>query len=211
MQNKAILYSFRRCPYAIRARMSLKYSQQTVELREVVLADKPAQLLAVSPKGTVPVVVFNNGRVIEESLDIMLWALQKADPEDWCENLDAQLALISKNDHEFKPMLDKYKYADRFPEQPPAHYRSAGMVFLEILDQRLQKHRYLFADSRRLADVALFPFVRQFAHVDLAWFEACKLRHLKQWLLDFKHSELFTACMLKYPKWQSDTSGIDFP
>lgn len=215
MPTSPILYSFRRCPYAMRARMSLVYSQQTVELREVVLKAKPAELLAISPKGTVPVLLCEDGRVIEESLEIMLWALNKADPDGWLaeeqKQKQSQLELITDNDEQFKPLLDRYKYADRFPEFPEHYHREQCFGFLSTLDEKLQNHTFLFGEQIRLADIAIFPFVRQFAHVDLEWFDASLWLSLKRWLNYFKESDLFTRSMSKYPAWKSGDVPLQFP
>lgn len=206
-----ILYSFRRCPYAMRARLAIYYAQQHVELREVSLKHKPTSLYTYSPKATVPVMAFNDGRVIDESLDIMLWALNKQDPDNWLENLDDQGELIKQNDFEFKQFLDKYKYADRHPELSELAHRDNCYFFLEELEQRLTKHPYLFSDRPRLADMALLPFIRQFAHVDLSWFERSAWTQVNKWLMNFKTSELFKSIMFKYPVWSEGDAVTLFP
>jgi len=191
--------------------MSLVYSQQTVELREVVLKAKPAELLAISPKGTVPVLLCDDGRVIDESLDIMRWALDRADPDAWLKDEAEQIELIKCNDEQFKPLLDRYKYADRFPEYSEHYQREQCFGFLSTLDEKLQNHTFLFGEQVRLADIAIFPFVRQFAHVDLQWFEASQWQALKRWLNYFKKSDLFTCSMSKYPAWKSGDVPLQFP
>lgn len=215
MPTSPILYSFRRCPYAMRARMSLVYSQQTVELREVLLKDKPADLLAISPKGTVPVLLCEDGRVIEESLEIMLWALNKADPNAWLtqekKQEQRQFELITANDKQFKALLDRYKYADRFPEFSEQYHREQCFEFLRRLEEKLAKHTFLFGEQPCLADIAIFPFIRQFAHVDLEWFEASSWHKLQRWLNYFKKSDLFTRSMTKYPTWENGDSPVHFP
>ncbi|MBN3965227.1 glutathione S-transferase [Pseudomonas gregormendelii] len=195
------LYSFRRCPYAMRARMALRYSAVAVEIVEVSLKAKPPQMLALSPKGTVPVLSID-GAVIDESLAIMRWALEQNDPADWSLKDDpagqAQTrALIEENDQVFKVHLNHYKYAERYPEQPMAFYRAEGEKFLSKLDELLQRNDYLLADHPCLADVALMPFVRQFAHVDRAWFAQTPYVRLQAWLQRFIESELFTSIMQK--------------
>ncbi|VVN84538.1 glutathione S-transferase [Pseudomonas fluorescens] len=195
------LYSFRRCPYAMRARMALRYCAVAVNILEVSLKAKPAEMLALSSKGTVPVLSVD-GRVIDESLEIMHWALEQNDPQDWLLKDDlvaqqASAALIEENDQLFKVYLDRYKYADRYPEQPMEHYRGQGAVFLQKLDDLLQQHDYLLADHPSLADIALVPFVRQFAHVDRDWFAQTPYRHLQAWLQRFLESELFVGVMAK--------------
>ncbi|EJM92014.1 glutathione S-transferase [Pseudomonas sp. GM74] len=195
------LYSFRRCPYAMRARMALRYSGVAVDIVEVSLKAKPAEMLALSGKGTVPVLSVD-GRVIDESLDIMRWALAQNDPQDWLLKDDpdaaAQIApLIEQNDQVFKVHLNRYKYAERYPEQPMEVYRGEGEVFLQRLEALLEGRDYLLADHPSLADVALMPFVRQFAHVDREWFAQTRYRRLQDWLQRFLESELFTSIMKK--------------
>ncbi|KWV87777.1 MULTISPECIES: glutathione S-transferase [Pseudomonas] len=195
--NEALLYSFRRCPYAMRARLTLRYSGVPVRIIEVSLKAKPAEMLALSPKGTVPVLSVE-GRVIEESLEIMQWALAQHDPDDWLLQGDpAVLALIDENDQVFKHHLNRYKYAERYPEQPMEHYRAEGEGFLQKLEGLLAEREYLLAEHLSLADVALAPFVRQFAHVDREWFAGTPYQRLQIWLQRFLESPLFTAVMAK--------------
>ncbi|WP_131670258.1 glutathione S-transferase [Pseudomonas parakoreensis] len=191
------LYSFRRCPYAMRARMALRYSGVAVEIVEVSLKAKPAAMLAISPKGTVPVLEAD-GRVIDESLEIMRWALAQHDPDDWLLGGDSRIAeLIEANDQVFKVHLNRYKYAERYPEQPMEVYRAEGAVFLQRLDGLLEGRDYLLSDHLSLADVALLPFVRQFAHVDREWFAQTPYVRLQAWLQRFLESNLFTSIMKK--------------
>jgi glutathione S-transferase len=197
------LYSFRRCPYAMRARIALRYSGVAVQIVEVSLKAKPAEMLALSSKGTVPVLSVD-GRVIDESLEIMRWALAQNDPQNWLLKDDPQgqqrsAALIEENDQVFKVHLNRYKYAERYPEQPMAFYRSEGEVFLRKLEELLEGRDYLLAEHPSLADVALMPFVRQFAHVDREWFEQTPYVRLQAWLQRFLESELFTSVMQKQP------------
>ncbi|PKH18620.1 glutathione S-transferase [Pseudomonas fluorescens] len=195
--SEALLYSFRRCPYAMRARLALRYSGVPVEIIEVSLKAKPAQMLALSPKGTVPVLSLD-GRVIEESLEIMQWALAQHDPDDWLLQGDpAVLALIAENDQVFKHHLNRYKYAERYPEQPMEHYRAEGEVFLQKLEDLLADREYLLAGHLSLADAAVVPFVRQFAHVDREWFAGAPYRRLQAWLQRILESPLFMAVMAK--------------
>nr|WP_284738896.1 glutathione S-transferase [Pseudomonas marginalis] len=192
-----MLYSFRRCPYAMRARLALRYSGVPVRIVEVSLKAKPAEMLALSPKGTVPVLSVD-GEVIDESLAIMQWALAQHDPDNWLlEGDPAVLALVAENDQGFKYHLDRYKYAERYPEQPMDHYRAEGEVFLQKLEGLLTGHAYLLADQPSLADMALAPFVRQFAHVDRDWFAAAPYPRLQQWLERFLQSPLFVGVMAK--------------
>ncbi|WP_030130496.1 glutathione S-transferase [Pseudomonas sp. QTF5] len=195
------LYSFRRCPYAMRARMALRYSGVAVNIVEVSLKAKPAEMLALSSKGTVPVLSVD-GRVIDESLEIMRWALAQNDPQDWLLKDDPQgqqrsTALIEENDQVFKVHLNHYKYAERYPEQPMAFYRAEGEVFLRKLDESLEGRDYLLAGHPSLTDVALMPFIRQFAHVDREWFGQTPYVRLQAWLQRLIESDLFTGVMQK--------------
>ncbi|WDG40190.1 glutathione S-transferase [Pseudomonas synxantha] len=195
--NEALLYSFRRCPYAMRARLALRYSGVAVRIFEVSLKAKPAEMLALSSKGTVPVLSVED-RVLEESLDIMQWALAQHDPDDWLlEGKPEVLALIAENDQVFKHHLNRYKYAERYPEQPMEHYRAEGEVFLQKLEDLLTNREYLLAEHMSLADAAVVPFVRQFAHVDRAWFAGAPYRRLQAWLQRILESPLFIAVMAK--------------
>jgi glutathione S-transferase len=202
----SILYSFRRCPYAIRARMAVRVSRQTLELREVVLKDKPEQMLTLSPKATVPVLHLTaKEQVLEESLAIMLWALEQRDPDGWLgegeSTLAESLAWIAANDGEFKHWLDRYKYADRHPGYSEEFYRDKAMDFIHELEQSLSKSTYLLGSKMSLADVAVMPFVRQFAFVDKAWFDAEAPQHVQKWLAEHLQSDLFLSVMDKLPQW----------
>lgn len=192
--TEPLLYSFRRCPYAIRARMALRVSGVRYRLEEVALRAKPPGLIAASPKATVPVLVLEDGQVIEESLAIMHWALERHDPEQWLAGNDA--ALIARNDGIFKHHLDRYKYPDRHASDPAEH-RAAGLAILADLEQRLARHANLCSDARSLTDIALFPFVRQFAAVEPAWFAAQPIPAVQAWLARHLASPLFTAVMTK--------------
>ncbi|AKH42639.1 glutathione S-transferase [Altererythrobacter atlanticus] len=207
-RHEAILYSFRRCPYAMRARLALAISRTACELREVKLSAKPPQLLEASPKGTVPVVVLPDGTVIDESIDIMRWALGRHDPEGWLERDDRDL--IARNDGAFKHDLDRYKYPDRHDSDSLAH-RESALGFLRELDQRLEAKGQLCGSARGLADMAIMPFVRQFAGVDREWFDALPLRHLKDWLAAHLASDLFGAIMIRPRPWIEGDAPIVFP
>ena len=198
MRTEPVLYSFRRCPYAIRARLALAISETPCALREVHLARKPAAMLAASPKGTVPVLVLADGTVIDESVLIMRWALARNDPEGWLERDDADL--IERNDGRFKHDLDRYKYPDRFGSDAAA-YRERGLEFLSVLDVRLSASGQLRGAKRGMADAAIMPFVRQFAAVDPDWFAAQPLSHLKTWLAGHRESPLFAAIMERVAPW----------
>ncbi|MEM8921774.1 MAG: glutathione S-transferase [Pseudomonadota bacterium] len=203
--TRPILYSFRRCPYAMRARMALAASGEVCALREVVLRDKPAAMLQASPKGSVPVLVLADGAVVDESLDIMLWTLRRRDPQNWLTpergDLDEMLALIAANDGPFKHALDRYKYPNRYDNVDPKDERATGLAWLMELSARLDDADYLFGSRPSLADIAIFPFVRQFANTDRDWFDQVIPATLLQWLETWLASEQFTSIMRKYPVW----------
>ena len=202
----SILYSFRRCPYAMRARMALMYSQINIEHREILLKDKPVSMLQYSVKGTVPVLVVAD-KVIDESLDVMYWALNQNDPENWLLNGDdlqqEMLKLIHISDTEFKPLLDKYKYSDRY-ELNEEQYREDAEWFLSMLEQKLRDHDQLINNYISLADVAVFPFVRQFAFVNKQWFDNNKYTSLQNWLDRHLKSTLFQSIMQKHVLWRDN-------
>lgn len=207
-----VLYSFRRCPYAMRARMAIVASGQCCELREVVLRDKPADLLATSPKGTVPVLVEPNGHVIDQSLDIMLWALQQNDPAGWLQPaLDDMLQLVAACDGDFKNHLDRYKYPQRHAEADATSHRQEAGTFITQLETRLAASPYLFAHHATLADFAIAPFVRQFANVEPDWFASQPWPHVQAWLAALVNGPVWTRVMDKYPQWVAGTDGIAFP
>ena len=191
--HKPKLFTYRRCPYAIRSRLALYQAGIDYESIEISLKDKPSDFLALSPKGTVPVLVQSDGKVIEESLEIMLWALNINDREHWVlKDNDLCQKLIFENDFHFKKNLDKYKYADRFPEHSKEYYRSQCEIFLNALEEKLQFKLYLIEDRISIADIAIFPFVRQFRLVDENWFLNSKYDALKKWL-----NGLINSCMFK--------------
>jgi len=207
-----VLYSFRRCPYAMRARLALAVSAQPHELREVVLRAKPADMLAASPKGTVPVLVQPGGEVIEESLDIMRWALARHDPAQWLSPPGASPGemdtLIAANDGDFKCHLDRYKYPNRYPQDSEGDaagfalkHRSEAARWLAQLDDRLASG-WLMGTQASLADMAILPFIRQFAHTDADWFAAQPWPRLQGWLAAFEGSELYAGVMGKHVAWQ---------
>lgn len=202
---QAVLYSYRRCPYAMRARMALHYAGIAVEIREIVLRDKPQAMLLASPKGTVPVLVLPDGTVLEQSLDIMYWAVQQHDPEAWYEATLASdmQALIDMNDGAFKQALDRYKYPERYPQASQAAHRLAGETFLQQLETQLNKHPFLLKQQPCMADIAIFPFIRQFAAVDTAWFEQSSYHAVQKWLQYLCNSDLFIHVMQKYPVWHA--------
>lgn len=213
MSDTPILYSFRRCPYAMRARLAIKQSGVKVVLREVVLRNKPPSMLSISPKGTVPVLQLPNGDVIDESWDIVHWATAEQGTSqirgDVTRVSDAN-QWVQKNDHEFKQHLDHYKYADRFPEFSAEHYRTQAERFLSLLDQQLAQHAFLLDNQPSLADIGIFPFVRQFAHVDIEWFRQAPYPHLQRWFDYYLSSELFASIMNKYPAWEEGQEPLTF-
>ena len=205
-----ILYTFRRCPYAIRARMTLRYAALEYEHREVLLKNKPDAMRKASPKATVPTMVLPDGRVLDESIDIISWALQINDPQHWLPSPTdtAAQALMHENDFVFKQHLDHYKYADRFPQHSAAHYREQACEFLNKLESQLRANDYLTSPQLNMTDVAIFPFIRQFAFVDKAWFDQAPYPSLQSWLQRQLDSELFQQVMDKYPAWQDGDDAV---
>jgi len=211
MTDLPILYSFRRCPYAMRARMAIAASGVPVELREVLLKDKPPALLKASAKATVPVLVLANGNVIDESLDVMQWALEQSDPQHWLKDAAFDSEWIEECDNGFKHWLDRYKYADRHPEHPATFFRTNAEVFLAKIEDTLTRLTWLTGDSAGVADVALFPFIRQFASVDPVWWQGAPYPQTRRWLEEWLDSALFATVMTKYPRWESNAAGEVFP
>ena len=206
------LYSFRRCPYAMRARLGILFAELQVELREITLKNKPSQMLAISPKGTVPVLQLVDGTVIEESREIMIWALEQQDPQGL---LDAEVlqqanALIDKNDNEFKYWLDRYKYADRHTDMTQTEYRQKGEIFLQVLEELLTKNPYLLGKTVTIADIGIMPFVRQFAHVDRDIFYSLPYPNLQRWLQDWLQHPFFLQTMTKFQPWQDGDEAVIF-
>ena len=204
------LYSFRRCPYAMRARLGILFAELQVELREITLKNKPCQMLAISPKGTVPVLQLVDRTVIEESTEIMIWALEQQDPQGL---LDAEVlqqanALIDKNDNEFKYWLDRYKYADRHTDMTQKEYRQKGEIFLQVLEALLTKNPYLLGKTVTIADIGIMPFVRQFAHVDSDVFYSLPYPNLQRWLQDWLQHPFFLQTMTKFQPWQDGDEAV---
>ncbi|WP_417458542.1 glutathione S-transferase [Kordiimonas sp.] len=210
-----ILYSFRRCPYAMRARLALASAGVSVKLREVVLRDKPTSMLEASPKGTVPVIIEPGGGVIDESLDVMLWALGRNDPEEWLKPGAGTMAdmrdLIALNDGDFKHHLDRFKYATRYEDADPEEHRAGAEKFLHLLEAKLSENPWLFGARASLADYAILPFVRQFAGAAKDWWQGAPYPHVQTWLDGFKTSERFKAVMRKYPQWHEGDEEPVFP
>lgn len=204
-----ILYSFRRCPYAMRARLGVLSAGLTVELREVVLRDKPPAFLETSPTGTVPTLKAGDV-VIDESLDIMVWALRQSDPQSLLDMPQAGWDLITANDGPFKAALDRTKYVTRYPDSDPEAQRSIASDYLRDLNQRLNGQDWLMGDRETLADLAIAPFVRQFAHIDRAWFDAQPWPDLILWLNRFLGSPRFARAMPKFTQWHEGDAPIYF-
>ena len=210
-----VLYSFRRCPYAMRARLALLASGVVCELREVVLAHKPPELLQASPKGTVAVLVLPDGQVLEQSLDIALWALSAHDPQAWLPPAGplrtVVLQWIAQCDGDFKHHLDRYKYPHRYALPNGLAHRALGTEFLQRINDHLAAHGTLGQAGWGLADAALAPFVRQWAHTDAAWFARQPWPALQQWLSDFEASADFARIMRKTPGWYPGADRVLFP
>lgn len=204
---KPTLYSFRRCPYAMRARLAVASAGVEVELREILLKDKPQAFLEVSPSATVPSLLTADG-VIDESFDIMLWALRQNDPEGWLAMQDEGYDWIKRADGPFKQALDRTKYETRYPDSDPTAQRDIAARFLSDLNDQITQWMY---ERATLADYAILPFVRQFAFIDKAWFDAQDWPNLQGWLEGFLTSEVFAAIMVKYPPWQEGDAPVDFP
>lgn len=215
MSALPVLYSFRRCPYAMRARLALAVSGQVCELREVVLRNKPQSLLQASPKATVPVLVLANGQVLDQSLDIMRWALERHDPDHWLNpshgTLADMLALIAECDGPFKHALDRCKYPSRYPNSDIQVARPHAVEWLQGLEVRLTLCPLLFGNHAALADMAIAPFVRQFAGIDTTWWGAQPWPRLQAWLTQWQASSLFRGVMDKLPAWVDGTPGVLFP
>lgn len=213
--ERPILYSFRRCPYAMRARLAILSSGIVCTHREILLKDKPSAMLEASPKGTVPVLVLPDGRVIDESFEVALWALHESDPEDWLApwkywREDAR-TLIAQNDGPFKHHLDRYKYETRYEGADTLEHRAEGAKILSHLNDRLQPTGFLYNHQFSLLDAAILPFVRQFRIPDTDWFDAQDWPHLHRWLQDFLASDRFATVMHKYPVWDGGEDSETFP
>ncbi len=208
-----VLYSFRRCPYAIRARLAIQASRFECQLREVLLRDKPPEMIAASPKATVPVLILPDDRIIDESLDIMLHVLGINDPYGWLDSelLHDGLEMIKATETQFKPHLDQYKYASREEDPRPEYHRQIAGEFLYALDARLATSRFLSGEKMLLADAAILPFVRQFAQTDRPWFDDQKWSNLHRWLKAFEGSDLRLSVMNKYPAWKPHDADTIFP
>jgi len=205
----AVLWSFRRCPYAMRGRMGLKASGLDYEHREIILRYKPQEMLDASPKGTVPVYIKEGGEVIEESLELLNWTLTQNDPFGWldCDRTEAD-ALITANDTDFKHHLDRYKYASRYTDNArrgdtDLSHRIEAEKHIQKLEDRLSEGPYLLGEKQSIADIAIFPFMRQFSNVELDWWASAPYPKTQDWLKHHVESDLFKSIMTKYPLWKT--------
>ncbi len=208
--TRPILYNFRRCPYAMRARLAIASSGIEVELREILLRDKAPEFLEASPSATVPCLVTQSS-AIDESRDIMIWALSKNDPEGWLDMPEQGHDIIDMIEGPFKTALDRYKYSSRYQDADKANERTTASSFLQDLNTRLSSNSYLFGSNATLADMATLPFVRQFANTDRQWFDAQDWPHLAAWLQAFLDSTRFKSIMQKYRVWQLNDPITLFP
>lgn len=217
-----ILYSLRNCPYAMRARVAIFKANLQVLLRDVVLSNKPAEMIACSAKGTVPILVLNEQKesgsqtVIEESLEVMLWALAENDPEDLLqtsvpEALSDMLKIINRFDNDFKTSLEQYKCGKRYHEDNLVFYRQECELFIQDLEQRLEQHSFIMSENESLADIALLPFIRQFARIERHWYLQSPYPKVRQWLNRYLQSVMFTKVMAKYPLWLDSREDVIFP
>lgn len=215
-----VLYSLRNCPYAMRARLAIFTSEQTVCLREVLLSQKPAQMLTASPKGTVPVLVLPSGEVLEQSRDIMLWAFAQSDPNNY--QLHQPLAngkhseaatvqqLMTQFDSEFIPRLEHYRSAKRYRDPKLLQYRTECEIYLQQLESRLAQHDFLFGGKACLVDLAIMPFIRQFARVERQWYLQSPYPEVRRWLDGYLQSAMFSKVMAQYPVWKEGANETLF-
>ena len=197
----------------MRARMAIAISGQQVEFREVILRDKPPSMIELSPKGTVPVLFLSSGQVIDESLDVIDWALNLNDPDKWLRSnkSDKSLKLIHKNDNEFKYHLDRYKYSKRYENQDPLIHREKCMIFIDELERQLNSSQFLYDNKISTLDISILPFIRQFRIADMDWFDSLEKPNVQDWLMKFLESKLFKSIMVKYKKWEEGDEKIFFP
>tara|TARA_B100000795_G_scaffold16511_1_gene11050 strand:- start:185 stop:850 length:666 start_codon:yes stop_codon:yes gene_type:complete len=207
-----ILYSFRRCPYAMRARLAIKASGLIVEIREVELKNKPKEFLNISPKATVPIVCISSKQIIEESLDIMEWALKINDPLKLLKNEKLNRieihSILNKLENEFKQNLDRYKYSSRFDLPNPKLYRDKNLQTLNEFNNLLQNNKGICSSNLSLLDYAVFPFIRQFRNVNSVWFDSLELKFLQTWLYELIDSDEFSSIMKKYEIWKPNQKPI---
>ena len=196
----------------MRVRMVLLHSEIQCEIREIKLSNKPKEMLAISPKGTVPVLILENGDILDESLDVMLWAIEQGNLRNLFNSGKKEiLDLIKINDEEFKDAIDRYKYSSLYPEKPMIEYRKMGEPFLEKIESYLEKNKFIFGKNISLADLAIFPFIRQFCRVDIDWFNSSLFKKIKEWTLFFEGSENFIDIMRKIEPWTAGDKPTLFP
>ena len=197
----------------MRARMAIHISDQRCELREVLLRNKPPSMLQYSAKGTVPVLILQDGKVIDESLDVIDWALNLNDPDDWQRSKDKEKTkeLIKINDGEFKYHLDRYKYSKRYDNEDPLIHREKCLIFINELEEQLSTSRFLYDDEISALDISILPFIRQFRIADMNWFDSLQKPNIQDWLMKFLESKLFKSIMMKYDKWEEGDEKIFFP
>ena len=197
----------------MRARMAIAISGQRVEFREVILRDKPPSMIELSPKGTVPVLSLSSGQVIDESLDVIDWALNQNDPDNWLRSSQSEktLELIHINDNEFKYHLDRYKYSKRYDNEDPLIHREKCLIFINELEEQLRTSRFLYDDEISALDISILPFIRQFRIADMDWFDSLQKPNIQNWLMKFLESKLFKSIMMKYEKWEEGDEKIFFP
>jgi len=214
-----VLYSLRNCPYAMRARIAIYYAKQKVALRDLVLTNKPDEMLVASPKGTVPVLVIGNElvqpQIIDESIEVMLWALHESDPENLMHSetphlLSEMLSLISKFDTEFKKCFDKYQCAKRYHEDSLVSDREACEKYIAGLEQRIELNGFLMSNKTSLADIALLPFIRKFSKVERQWYLQSPYPNLRAWLNNYLQSRMFSKVMTQYPLWLENKELVIF-
>lgn len=213
LEQLPVLYSLRNCPYAMRGRIAIYKSKVPVVLRDIVLSNKPTEMTEVSPKATVPVLVLPNSKVIDESLDVMLWALKAGDPDNLLlsenpENLQVMLSLIQQFDTEFKSALEAYKCAKRYRETNIAECRAVCEQYLEVLEQKLNEHTFIMGEQESLADIALLPFIRQFGRVERQWYLQSPYPKVRQWLNNYLQSVMFSKVMKKHPLWEVNQAAL---
>jgi len=219
--NLPILYSLRHCPFAMRARIAIFKSKQPIELRDVKLDNKPAAMLTASPKGTVPILVVSSDEIIDESIDVMVWSLTQSDPDnlllasansagDVTNKLSELLAFIHICDSEFKGCIERYKCAKRYHEPNLLERRQDCEVYIKDLEQRLSQHDYIFGDDESLVDIALLPFIRQFAKIERQWYVQADYPNVKRWLNTYLQSAMFNKVMTQNPIWEEGNDGVEF-
>lgn len=210
-----ILYSLRQCPYAMRSRLGILHAQQSVILRDIEMNNKPEEMLSISPKGTVPVLLLSDGSVIDESLDVMVWALTQSDPNNLLYSQDEtkltqMLDVINQNDNEFVEALQKYRAASRYHDTNEVECRERCCEWLMTIEQALSQHAYIMGETPSLVDYAILPFIRQFSRVDKKWYAQAPLPYLRAWLVSHYNDPTFSKAMFTHPKWQQGADDIIF-